>query len=139
MRLLNLPITAAVGPLATAPFYLRGPHLPPTSITLQAAFTYGSGGTTVDCWVQTSIDGVVFFDVANFHFDTTSARPIFNLSSLTPVTAQYTPTDGTLDANTCIDGLIGNLWRAKYKTVGLYAGGTKLVVDAITDAHFDLG
>ena len=57
MLLLNIPITAAAGPLTSAPFHTRG-IAPPSGITLQANFHYGSGGTAVDCDVQTSIDGV---------------------------------------------------------------------------------
>jgi len=38
---------------------------------------------------------------------------LFNLSSATAVTTQYTPTDGTLAANTCKEGLFGNMYRAK--------------------------
>jgi hypothetical protein len=64
------------------------------------------------------------------------ARVLFNLSALTPRSSQYTPTDGTLDANTCIDGIIGHLWRCKYSTTGLYAGGTTLRIDAFTGTHF---
>ena len=137
MLLLNIPITAAAGPLTTAPFHCRG-IAPPSSIVLQGNFHYGSGGTAVDCDMQTSIDGVNFFDVANFNFATTSARVLYNLSSLTPRTAQLTPTDGTLDPNTCIDGIIGHLWRCKYSTTGLYAN-TTLRIDAFTGTHFDLG
>jgi hypothetical protein len=138
MLLLNIPITAASGPLATAPFHTRG-IAPPSSIVLQATFHCGSGGTAVDCDVQTSIDGVTFLDVANFNFAATSARLLFNLSALTPQTSQLTPTDGTLDPNTCIDGIIGHLWRCKYTTTGLYAGGTTLRIDAFAGTHFDLG
>jgi len=29
------------------------------------------------------------------------------------VTTQYTPTDGTIAANTCKDGLLGSMYRAK--------------------------
>jgi hypothetical protein len=138
MLLINIPITAAAGPLTTAVFHTRG-IAPPSSIVLQANFHYGSGGTAVDCDVQTSIDGVNFVDVANFNFAASSARVLYNLSSLTPRTSQYTPTDGTLDANTCVDGIIGHLWRCKYSTTGIYGGGTTLRVDAFTGTHFDLG
>lgn len=94
------------------------------SVTLQGKFVYGSGGTSADAWVQTSLDGVTWVDVANFHFTTASAIFVFNLSSLTPVTTQYTPTDGTLAANTSKDGVIGPWWRVKYTTVGTYAATT---------------
>lgn len=97
------------------------------SVTLQANFVYGSGGTSADAWVQTSLDGLTWTDVANFHFTTASARFIFNLSSLTPVTTEYVPTDGTLASNTSKDGIVGPWWRVKYTTVGTYAGTTMTV------------
>jgi len=68
--------------------------------------TYGSGGTIIDVWVQTSIGGTSWTDIANFHWTTSGHRQLFNLSSATPITAQYTPTDGTLTANTCKDGVL---------------------------------
>jgi hypothetical protein len=57
---------------------------------------------------------------------------IYNLTSETPVTSLYSPTDGTLDANTSVSGLIGPWWRIQYKSAGTaYAGGTSLTIDAI--------
>jgi hypothetical protein len=51
-------------------------------MTLQGNFIWGSGGTTVDAFVQMSIDGGgTFVDVANFHFTTASARLILNVVS----------------------------------------------------------
>ena len=135
-RLLSLPaITAAITTAVTPVYQVKGgaPH----DLTLQAAFTWGSGGTSVDCWVQTSIDGSNFFDVANFHFGGASARYIFNLSSNTPVTSEYTPTDGTLTANTCVDGLLGHLFRCKYSSSGIYAGGTSLAIDALSSSRLE--
>ena len=55
---------------------------------------------------------------------------LFNLSSATPATTQYTPTDGSLAANTCKDGLLGNMYRAKYTTTGTYAA---MRIDLVTD------
>jgi hypothetical protein len=84
--------------------------------------------------VQTSLDGGgTWVDVANFHFTTASARFVFNLSSATPVTTEYVPTDGSLAANTAKDGILGPLWRVKYTTVGVYAGNTNLRVDAFAN------
>jgi hypothetical protein len=37
-----------------------------------------------------------------------------------------------LTANTCKDGLLGNMYRAKYTTTGTYAGNTSARID-ITD------
>lgn len=103
----------------------------PESAIIQGTFTYGSGGTTADVWVQTSVDeGGTWIDVANFHFTTASARFLYNLSALTPVFAtEYVPTDGTLAANTSKDGFLGPTWRCKATTTGTYAGGTVLRVD----------
>lgn len=103
----------------------------PESLAIQANFVYGSGGTSADAWVQTSFDGgTTWTDIANFHFTTASLRANYNLSSLTPVTTQYTATDGTLSANTAKDGVIGSKIRVKFTTVGTYAGGTALTIDA---------
>ena len=85
-------------------------------------------GGTEDC--HHVAPGVV--PPANFHFTTTSARAIFNLTSLTPVTSEYTPTDGTLGANTAIDGILGHLFRCKYSSSGVYGGTTSLAVDAVS-------
>jgi hypothetical protein len=43
------------------------------------------------------------------------------------VTTQYTPTDGTKD------GLLGNMFHAKFTTTGTYAGNTTVRIDLVTD------
>jgi hypothetical protein len=128
--LANLTITTAVTAQVTAALQARDSN--PESVVLQANFTYGSGGTTATAWVQTSFDeGQTWVDIANFAFTTSSARATYNLSALTPVTTQYTPTDGTLASNTAKDGQVGNLFRVKYSSTGTYAGNTTLRIDAI--------
>lgn len=130
--LLNATITTAQTAAVTTPLQLRPVQgCMAQNMLLWGDFTYGSGGTSADAWVQTSVDGDDWVDVANFHFTTSTAKFLFNISALTPVTTEYTPTDGTLAANTCKDGVLGTLWRVKYTTVGTYAGGTVLRVDAI--------
>ena len=135
--LLNTPVTTPVTAQVTPNFQLRSSPAQaglPTNIVLQGTFTYGSGGTSADAWVQTSLDGgTTWIDTADFHFTTASARFIFNLSSQTPVTTEYTPTDGTLSANTAKDGILGPMWRVKSTTVGTYGGSTTLRVDAFTN------
>jgi hypothetical protein len=127
--LLNLPITTANSATGAAGLQTSAS---PLSATIQANFTYGSGGTSADAYVQTSLDGgATWCDVANFHFTTSSARKVYNLSALTPVTSIATPTDGSLTANNSVDGLFGNLWRVKYASVGVYAASTTLRVDMI--------
>lgn len=131
--LLALAITAAQTAQVGSVFQLVDLANRSRNLCVQANFTYGGGGTSADAWLQTSLDGgTTWCDVANFHFTTASARKLFNLSSLTPVTTQATPSDGTLASNTAVDGLFGTKWRVKYTTVGTYAGGTTLAIDATT-------
>jgi hypothetical protein len=132
LQLLSLnPITTAVATATT--MMLESVGGPPYNLTLQCAFVFGSGGTAVDVWVQTSLDGGRYgwCDIANFHFTNTSASPIINLTSTTSVTSAYTPTDAALSANTCVDGLLSNFYRVKYRTTGTFAGGTSLALYAI--------
>jgi hypothetical protein len=139
MMLLNLSsITTAISTTTTSTFQFRpgpgGVAALPTSMTLQANFTYGSGGTSVDAYVQTSLDGgATWVDVAEFHFTTSSLRSLYNLNSSTSVTTQYTATDGLLSANTAKDGIFGNQWRVTYVSVGTYAGSTSLRIDAFAN------
>jgi hypothetical protein len=134
-QLLSLTITTAltaqVSPVLESRPGVAG--LPAEAALIQANFTWGSGGTTVDAWVQTTLDGGgTWTDVCNFHFTTSSARAIANVSALTPVTTIYTPTDGSLSSNTCKDGIVGQQWRTKVTTTGTYAGGTTLQVNVVT-------
>jgi hypothetical protein len=133
--LLNATITTAVTASTTTAVQLRplGGTIA-DNVLLQGNFTYGSGGTTADAWVQTSVDGGgTWIDIANLHFTTASKKFVYNLSSLTPITTEYdaTSTDGALAANTSKDGIIGTLFRVKYTTTGTYAGGTTMRVDAV--------
>jgi len=103
------------------------------SLSLQSAFTYGSGGTSVDVYLQTSLDkGITWFDIMNHHLLLATA---FKLSSVnmfpsTPFTAGTTPGDGALAANTVLNGILGDRIRAKVVIVGTYAG-TTLALDII--------
>ena len=125
-KLLNATITTAVTGVA-------GPVVTATdgginAVTIQANFTYGSGGTTAKVWVQTSLDkGATWIDVGYCPFTTASARVFLNLKSSTSVTTPTTPTDGSAAA--AVDGVIGPQWRTKLTTTGTYAGGTTLAVD----------
>jgi hypothetical protein len=41
--------------------------------------------------------------------------------------------EGIAPANTCKDGLLGNVYRAKYRTTGTHAGNTNVRIDLMTD------
>jgi hypothetical protein len=126
-----IPITTAVTAQTTSPITV-GPYQAPNSgnLQLQATFTYGSGGTAVTSWIQTSLDGgLTWIDIASFAFTTSSAKfvySLFNSPTALQAATQYTPTDGTLANNTAINGIFGPQLRVKYTTTGTYAGGTTL-------------
>jgi len=101
-------------------------------LTVQAKFVYGSGGTNVTAWLQTSLDGgATWIDIAGFQFTTTTATRVYSLTR-TAVASIYTPTDGAIAPNTAKDGILGSHYRVKYTTTGDYAGGTTLQVDVVT-------
>jgi hypothetical protein len=105
------------------------------AMTLQLSFVYGSGGTSADAYVQTSLDGgVTWIDIANSHFTTSSAVKLYTLVFNTVNTTALTPTDGSLTANTAVSGVFGDRFRVKYVTVGTYAATTLGVVAFLNDA-----
>jgi hypothetical protein len=128
----QLTITGPIS-VTTTPVYGFEDAYTAKDLAVQANFAYGSGGTSVDVYLQSSFDqGATWCDIAQFHFGTSSLRSVYNLSSLTPVTSQVTCTDGGMTANNAQDGLIGSQFRIKYKSSGTYAGSTTLQVDVIS-------
>jgi hypothetical protein len=125
-----LPAIITGQPITTAGTVVSGIlqcRLIPPLISFQAALAYGSGGTSINAYVQTSLDGgLTWNDVASFGFTTASARSvmsIINAAALTPVTL----TDGALAAGTALN-IFGSQWRTKTVSVGTYAGNTSLSV-----------
>ena len=99
--------------------------------TFQAAFTYVSGGTSVDAYIQTTLNGgVTWFDVAEFNFTTASATKYQNVNADTAVNSSTALTDGTMTANTSINGFLGDQLRVKITSGGTYGAGTQLRIDA---------
>lgn len=102
------------------------------SLGIYINFDYGSGGTSVDVYVQTSFDGgTTWMDIAQYSGTTSDQKRAYNLSALTPVTSIYTPIDGSMTANTCKDGFIGDQLRVKFTSVGTYGTSTTMQVYAI--------
>ena len=141
-QLINAVVTAA-GTVAGSAFQIRGTsgqNILPAAMLAQLSFTYGSGGTSIDVYLQTSIDGgTTWADVVHWAQLTTAslARPMLaNVSSIpqTAVAAPAATTDGTQTVNTITQGLFGPLWRVKLVSVGTYAGGTTVRVDAFSSA-----
>ena len=97
--------------------------------TLQVRLAYGSSGTSINVYCQVSLDqSTTWIDVANVLLGTASEVAVLNLSGLTPKTSQYTPTDGALADDTCVDGVLGDRFRAKVVSQGTYAGQTVVSV-----------
>jgi hypothetical protein len=131
MNLLNLAPTAAISPAAVTPWMKLNAQ--PRNLTAQFNFTYGSGGTSIDAYLQVSLDGgLTATDVANFHVTTSSVRKAVNLNAQTPEATQVVLTDGSMTANTAQDGILGPLIRVKYQSSGTYAAST-LTVDVQSD------
>jgi len=106
-----------------------------SSLLLEAAFTYGSGGTSATAWVQTQLPSGQWVDVACFGFTTASGVKVANLSARTAVTTVYDATTA-LTANTTKDGILGaGSYRVKLTTVGTYAGSTSIALYAIPRGH----
>lgn len=102
------------------------------ALLAQLRFVYGSGGTSVAAYLQTSVDdGTTPIDIATVAFGTASENAVFNFSALTPKTTQVTPTDGALTSDTSVDGIVGDRFRVKIVVTGTYAGSTQLVCSAV--------
>lgn len=104
-----------------------------TSVLIEAAFTYGSGGTTATAWVQTRLPSGAWLDVACFEFTTATATKLATVSARTPVTTMYTSV--ALTAGQIKDGIIGDAFRVRRTTVGTYADSTTLVVSIQPKGH----
>jgi hypothetical protein len=128
-------ITTAAAGVVGSVFQLRGGSMDrnlPASLTAQANFAWGSGGTTLTVQIQTSLDGgTTWCDAIGFAFTTAILRQIaaVNSTKIAATDAPVTATDGTLSA-AVNDGIFGPLWRVKYTSVGTYAGGTTITVNA---------
>jgi hypothetical protein len=98
------------------------------SVSLQATFVYGSGGTTCIVVVQTSLDqGVTWIDVARFDFAQANAKKVANVSAagaLAPAAVAALGAEGKLD------GVLGDRLRCKITSTGTYATNTSVSVRA---------
>ena len=127
VKLQSLPLTQAA-----AGTYISGETSIPmgvTNIICQSVFVRGSGGTTTDVFLQTSVDnGSTWIDIVQFAFATTTATRISGVRPSIALAANVTPTDGSLSDNTILDGLIGDRLRVKTVVAGTYLGESTLNV-----------
>ena len=102
------------------------------SMAAQVRLAYGSGGTSIKVYLQTSLDqGTTAIDIACAAFTTASGVKALNFSALTPKTTAVTPTDGTLTDDTAVDGILGDRFRLKVVSVGTYAASTVLTAGIV--------
>ncbi len=92
------------------------------AMAAQLRLSYGSGGTSVTAYLQTSLDeGTTAIDIACEVFGTASENNVLNFSALTPKTTQVVPSDGAMTNDTAVDGILGDRFRIKLVSVGTYA------------------
>lgn len=97
-------------------------------VAFETIFTRASGGTTLDAYLQTSLDGgTTWFDIMNHSYVTTDAKKIsvtsgYSGTALTNAPVPVVPGDGALTANTTVPGVLGDRLRIKYVIVGNYVG-----------------
>ncbi len=102
------------------------------ALLAQLRFIWGSGGSAVVAYLQTSVDnGATPVDMASVAFAMASENAVLNFSALTPKTTQVTPSDGALTSDTAVDGVLGDRFRVKIVVTGTYAGSTQLVCSAV--------
>lgn len=96
-----------------------------TVIDVQLRFAYGSGGTTVKAYLQTSLDqGQTWLDLWCFAAATASKT---RLRHLVPTAGEITPTDGALADDTVAAGVVlGDRFRLKVVSTGTYTGQSLL-------------
>lgn len=91
------------------------------SLSAQIRLSYGSGGTAIRAFLQTSLDGgTTPIDIACKLFTTVGGVAVFNFSGLTPKLAAVVPADGGLADDTALDGILGDRLRLKLITTGTY-------------------
>lgn len=117
-------VTTAVVALALSPIVdLEGM----AELSIEFNFAYGSGGTSVKAWLQTSLSqGVRWRDLACFTATTASKNRDFSLRR-TADTGFATPGSGTLADDTIASSIVfGDRLRLLVTSVGTYASGTVL-------------
>lgn len=96
------------------------------ALAVSLRLQYGSGGTGIKAYLQTSLDqGQTAIDIACVAFGTAAEHVVLNFSALTPK-GQVTPTDGSLTDDTVVDGILGDRFRLKVVVTGTYGGSTIL-------------
>ena len=114
--ILNASITSP-GTYFGLPFMSADPkqRFIPQNQNVELVFGYGSGGTSVDVFLQTSHDGATWKDIGHFgQLTTSSVRDIWRASAA----------DSVLDADQQVPAPHLSWLRVRYVVVGNYVGTT---------------
>jgi hypothetical protein len=96
------------------------------AMTTQIRLAYGSGGTDISAYLQTSLDqGTTAIDIACVTFGTAGATKVLANSAIT-TNSSITPTNGSAPDGTLLEGVLGDRVRLKIVSTGTYAGQTVL-------------
>jgi hypothetical protein len=125
-----LLITAAIAKLAPAAYFQIEPGGLDNLLLEAQLGGSAASGSSINAYVVSSMDGVNWWDIANFEWANTPSNGLYNLSRGTPVTTKATPGFGALASNTALDGLIGDFIGVVPVTVGTYTGSTTLQIFA---------
>ncbi len=98
-------------------------------LSLEAVFSYGSGGTDVDTDIETSFDsGSTWIKIARFNNTTATARKQLTCLAASAVTSAVDISAAPSD-NTCRSGILGDRIRMVVTSTGTYAGNTTITVN----------
>jgi hypothetical protein len=117
-------ITGAVSGIVTPSMPLKNVD----QLIFFSVFDWGSGGTNLKLFLQTSIDnGATWADVANHAYLAADLARISVVSAfVAPGSQAFAPTDAALGDNLVVNGLFGDRLRIKYTSTGTYAGNTTI-------------
>ena len=105
-----------------------------TALAALAKLVVAGGGTTVDVYIQTSLDrGVTWIDIMNLTFTTATASKVSAVNTAVALAAAGTPGDGALADNSILNGLLGDRIRAKFVVAGTYTGVSHLTVTTVSN------
>jgi len=101
------------------------------SVTLVAEFVYGGGGAAngVTAWIQTTLDGNNWYDIACFEFSQATQTLSLACKFDEGVSAAQTLATAQLAANTALQGVHGNALKMVLTTTGAaYTGNTSIKI-----------
>jgi len=129
------PITTAISSYPQKGLILKATYNAPQSVGFFGYLNYGSGGTTVDAFIQTSYDGgASWWDILHFpQWTTGTAAYLYNMTDAVNSSNFTTLTNNqSLSAGTGVAAALGSMFRALLTTTGTYVA-TGLTIALVTD------